>query len=88
MTETIGTCEICGATDHHLVEGLCPVCRPKTTTVVISGRQCGKTFADDAWWNNQTPPKNFDCKIDLVAMAHEAFGASADLTRAFNGDDT
>lgn len=31
--ETIGTCEDCGATDHHLIEGLCPVCRPKTVTV-------------------------------------------------------
>ncbi len=31
--ERIGTCELCGATDHHLIEGLCPWCRPKTVTV-------------------------------------------------------
>lgn len=27
--ETIGTCELCGVTDHHLVKGVCPACRPK-----------------------------------------------------------
>lgn len=27
--ETIGTCELCGLTDHHLVAGECPRCRKK-----------------------------------------------------------
>lgn len=27
--EGIGTCEICGATDHHLIGGLCLTCRPR-----------------------------------------------------------
>lgn len=27
--ETIGECEHCGRLDHHLVTGLCPVCRPR-----------------------------------------------------------
>lgn len=44
MPEAIGTCEICGATDHHLVEGLCPVCRPKTITLCETARRQGKTF--------------------------------------------
>lgn len=35
--ERIGTCEYCGATDHHLVEGLCPICRPKTVTLSDCG---------------------------------------------------
>ncbi len=26
--ETIGECELCGDVDHHLVEGVCPACRP------------------------------------------------------------
>lgn len=37
--ETIGTCELCGATDHHLIEGVCPTCRTKVTTVQITA--CG-----------------------------------------------
>lgn len=37
--ETIGTCELCGVTDHHLIEGVCPTCRPKVTTVQIT--MCG-----------------------------------------------
>lgn len=28
-TERIGTCEICGTIDHHLVDGVCPDCRPR-----------------------------------------------------------
>lgn len=38
MTETIGTCDVCGATDHHLVEGLCPTCQPKTITIDMDAR--------------------------------------------------
>lgn len=44
--ERIGTCELCGATDHHLVEGVCPVCRPKVTvTLCQPPRQQGKREA-------------------------------------------
>lgn len=32
--EKIGTCELCGATDHHLVEGVCPGCTPKISATV------------------------------------------------------
>lgn len=39
----IGDCEICGVTDHHLVEGVCPGCRPKVLTVTAMMRQLGKT---------------------------------------------
>lgn len=31
--ECIGTCDWCGAIDHHLDEGLCPVCRPKAVSI-------------------------------------------------------
>ncbi len=31
---TIGTCELCGVTDHHLVDGLCPPCKEKSETHV------------------------------------------------------
>lgn len=45
--ERIGTCELCGATDHHLVEGVCPVCRPKVmvTHTPAFSRQQGKREA-------------------------------------------
>lgn len=33
QSETIGTCEICGATDHHLIAGVCPICSPKCKTI-------------------------------------------------------
>lgn len=32
--ERIGTCELCGATDHHLVAGECPGCRKKCAAVI------------------------------------------------------
>ncbi len=35
--ECIGTCELCGATDHHLVDGICPACRPKCIAISVSG---------------------------------------------------
>lgn len=35
----IGTCELCGATDHHLVEGACPVCRARYALAVQSGEE-------------------------------------------------
>ena len=31
--ERIGYCEICGRIDHHLVDGTCPVCRPRVRTL-------------------------------------------------------
>jgi len=31
--EHIGPCELCGTVDHHLIEGVCPVCRPKCKTL-------------------------------------------------------
>lgn len=31
--ETIGSCDICGRTDHHLIDDVCPACRPKAETV-------------------------------------------------------
>ena len=45
--ETIGTCELCGATDHHLVEGVWPGCRPKITVTLcapqpLTDAQCGR----------------------------------------------
>jgi hypothetical protein len=47
MFEKIGTCEQCGLTDHHLIEGECPFCRPKVTVTLCSpqlltGAQCGR----------------------------------------------
>lgn len=33
LAERIGTCEACGATDHHLIEGLCPACHARTPTI-------------------------------------------------------
>lgn len=35
--ETIGECEICGLTDHHLVGGVCPTCQPKCMTISVHG---------------------------------------------------
>jgi hypothetical protein len=35
--ECIGPCEFCGATDHHLVDGICPTCRPKCMAISVSG---------------------------------------------------
>lgn len=45
--EKIGTCELCGATDHHLVEGVCPFCRPKVVVTLCAPppRQQGKRLA-------------------------------------------
>ncbi len=44
--ETVGACEICGATDNHLIEGVCPTCRPKVTvTMCPPPRQQGKRAA-------------------------------------------
>lgn len=37
--ETIGTCDICGRADHHLIDDVCPQCRPKVVTV--GGRSPG-----------------------------------------------
>lgn len=37
MRETIGTCDLCGATDHHLVDGACPGCRPRCRTLMSAG---------------------------------------------------
>lgn len=31
--ESIGICDLCGRTDHHLVDDICPVCRPRVATV-------------------------------------------------------
>lgn len=31
--ESIGPCEACGLVDHHLVLGLCPGCRDKSTEI-------------------------------------------------------
>jgi hypothetical protein len=33
--EAIGTCELCGLTDHHLVDGVCPTCRPKCISALV-----------------------------------------------------
>ncbi len=27
--ESIGRCELCGLVDHHLIKGVCPVCRDR-----------------------------------------------------------
>lgn len=35
--ERIGTCELCGLTDHHLVDGVCPTCRPRCATISVHG---------------------------------------------------
>lgn len=35
--ERIGTCELCGATDHHLVDDVCPTCQPRCVTISVSG---------------------------------------------------
>lgn len=35
--ERIGTCELCGITDHHLVDGICPACQPRCATISVSG---------------------------------------------------
>lgn len=75
MSETIGTCEICGATDHHLVEELCPRCSPKTITIIAGGRRCGRSYALTRFNNPESQPTD------------KPFGVSADLTRAPNGDD-
>lgn len=44
--EHIGTCEWCGATDHHLVEGVCATCRPKAKTVDALATSCGAKLRD------------------------------------------
>lgn len=31
--ETIGTCDICGQTDHHLIDDVCSSCRPKVVNL-------------------------------------------------------
>lgn len=35
--ERIGTCELCGLTDHHLVDGVCPTCQPRCVTISVHG---------------------------------------------------
>ncbi len=39
IVERIGPCEICGLTDHHLVDGICPTCRPKCATMNVCGNR-------------------------------------------------
>jgi len=34
MSGVIGTCERCGVVDHHLAEGLCPVCKALSHSIV------------------------------------------------------
>ncbi len=34
IPETIGCCELCGRHDHHLREGICPVCMARCALVV------------------------------------------------------
>jgi len=34
MSERIDYCERCGSLDHHLVEGLCPTCKPLAQSIV------------------------------------------------------
>lgn len=31
--ETIGPCDVCGRTDHHLIEEMCPACRRMITDI-------------------------------------------------------
>lgn len=35
--ESIGNCDICGRADHHLIDDVCPACRPKVMTIGARG---------------------------------------------------
>lgn len=41
LAERIGTCETCGLTDHHLIDGICPSCRARTQTIYARARLPG-----------------------------------------------
>ncbi len=50
--ETIGTCEGCGATDHHLILGLCPSCTEKTGPQHLD---CTRRCTDSAQVASEVP---------------------------------
>lgn len=68
--ERIGACDWCGAVDHHLVEGLCPTCRPKTITVGDRATACG------------TPARRQGVTAALQQLAAAAAQALRNLKRA------
>jgi hypothetical protein len=56
--ETIGTCERCGVTDHHLVLGLCQVCTAKIAPQNIDcTRRCADVECEHGVAN--IPPRPF-----------------------------
>jgi hypothetical protein len=66
LHEKIGVCEACGATDHHLVEGICPACKPKCRTIdtpaVINPAQVALILADEEieYWGRYFVANRFD----------------------------
>lgn len=64
--ETIGTCELCGVTDHHLVADECPGCRPKCITInataVIDPADMPIILADEdlEYWGRYFVANRFD----------------------------
>lgn len=50
--ETIGTCDHCGVTDHHLILGICPGC---TDTIAPQTIDCTMRCADFAQVASEVP---------------------------------
>ena len=72
--ERIGTCELCGLTDHHLVDGVCPTCRPRCATIPATAPGVA------------LPPPSLELSVSgnsgFIARSREAFaqlGAAARL---------
>jgi hypothetical protein len=66
-TETIGTCERCGATDHHLVLGLCPGCTDKIVPQTID---CSRRCVEPEHGVADIPPRPF--KYEEAPLGAEA----------------
>jgi len=74
--ERIGICELCGVTDHHLVEGVCPACSQKVaaTVEVPSARLPGypdvPIGAEADVRHAINGPQHIDCKIRCSDFVH------------------
>lgn len=70
--ETIGTCELCGATDHHLVVGVCPGCQPRCKTIMATAQSASDSvdmqlpIAVDEWMrsNPMHSGRYLECNVN------------------------
>lgn len=75
--ERIGTCELCGGTDHHLVDGICPACRPKCMTIAVSGNPRFVARAREAFMELGAAARVVFSSLDMPD--DEALGDEADV---------